>query len=70
MRTEEGKERPLTGDKVAVREVSLWSREMSSVVVFAPHKVAVTSAWAPAFWLQPLMAQLVRNPPAMRETWV
>ena len=31
---------------MAVREISLWSREMSSMVVFAPHKVAVTSAWA------------------------
>ena len=45
MRTEEGKAPPLTGDKAAMREISLWSREMSSVVVFAPHKVAVTSAW-------------------------
>ena len=33
MRTEEGKAAPLTGDKAAVREISLWSREMSSMVV-------------------------------------
>ena len=33
MRTEEREEPPLSGGKVAVREISLWDCEMSGVVV-------------------------------------
>lgn len=40
-----GKEHPLMGDKVAVREISLWTHEISSAGVSALLKVSVTSAW-------------------------
>lgn len=33
------------GDKVAVREISLWTHEISSAGVSALLKVSVTSAW-------------------------
>ena len=73
MRTEKREEPPLTGDKVAVREITLWGCEMSSVVVCSSQGSCDCSlGFSPnlQFWLQPLTAQLVKSPPAVQETWV